>query len=76
MFMDSMKKYYHKMSRYILNIACPNIFIVYKNNGGKLERLDFLISLRENLAVSYFQPLLSPSRPTNRPKPTFMISIY
>jgi hypothetical protein len=47
MFRHCLKKYYKKMFRYL---TCLNMVIVHKNKGGNL---DVLISMGENLAVSY-----------------------
>jgi hypothetical protein len=50
MFRHCLKKYYKKMFRYLLDMTCLNMVIVHKNKG---RNLDVLISMGENLAVSY-----------------------
>ena len=46
---ERLKKYYQKMFRYLLDVVCLNAFIVYKKKGGSISRLDFLLTLAENL---------------------------
>jgi len=50
---EYLKKYYQKTFRYMLDMPCLNKFFVYINSGGKLESMDFVITLGESLAVIY-----------------------
>jgi hypothetical protein len=49
---EHLKKYYQKMFRYLLDLVCLNPFIIYQKKGGKISKLDFLLTLAENLSSS------------------------
>ena len=49
---EHLKKYYQKMFHYLLDLVCLNPFIIYQKKGGKISKLDFLLTLAENLSSS------------------------
>ena len=64
---NRMKKFYRKMFRHILDIAVLNSFICYRQLGGKLDRVNFIITLAENLVATYATNLPGPSTSRGRP---------
>lgn len=58
---NRMKKFYKKMLRHLLDMAVLNSFITYKNLGGKMKRIDFIIELSENIISKYSRSLPVPS---------------
>ena len=48
-----MKKFYLKMFRHLLDISVLNAYITYKAVGGAKSRIDFIITLSEELIVKY-----------------------
>lgn len=58
---NRMKKFYKKMLRHLLDMAVLNSFITYKNLGGKMKRIDFIIKLSENIISKYSRSLPVPS---------------
>jgi len=68
---ECLKKYYQKMFHYLLDVVCLNAFIIYKQKGGSISRLDFLLTLEESL--SSMGGVVKPStrgRPSKSPKPS------
>ncbi|CAH2008314.1 unnamed protein product [Acanthoscelides obtectus] len=51
------KKFYIKMFFYFLSVTTLNAFQIYKKNGGKLKRLNFLLELGEKIVKKYSKPL-------------------
>ena len=54
---NRMKKFYMKIFRHLLDISVLNSYIAYKKLGGRKCRLDFIITLAENLIKKY-RPLV------------------
>jgi hypothetical protein len=71
---ERLKKYYHKMFRYRLDVVCLNAFIIYKKKGGNNCRLDFLLILAESLSSmgGGVEPATR-SRPSKSPKPSHLL---
>jgi len=69
-----LKKYYQKMFRYLLDVACLNAFIIYKKKGGSISRLDFMLILAENFSSmgGVVEPATS-SCPSKSPKPSRLL---
>ena len=71
---ERIKKLYHKMFRYLLDVVCLNAFIIYRKKGGTFSRLRFLLTLGESL--SSMGGLVEPAtrgRPSKSPKPSRLL---
>jgi hypothetical protein len=49
---EHLKKYCQKMFRYLLHLFCLNAFIIHNRKVGRISRLDFLLTVAENLSSS------------------------
>ncbi|CAH2007634.1 unnamed protein product [Acanthoscelides obtectus] len=63
------KEYYTKMFLHFLSVTTLNVFQIYKKNGGKLKRLNFLPELGEKIVEKYGKPLQIKKR-SRTPMPT------
>lgn len=48
-----LKKYYKKIFLHLLDVICLNSYLMYKKNGGKLSRVNFLLEYIEDTVASY-----------------------
>ena len=71
---ESLKKYYQKMFRYLLDVVCLNAFIIHKKKSGSISRLDFLLTLAESLSLTggVVGPATS-GRPSKSHKPSRLL---
>ena len=58
---NRMKKFYRKIVRHLFDISVLNAFITYKNFGGKMKRIDFIIALGEGIIEKNAPNLPMPS---------------
>jgi hypothetical protein len=71
---ECLKKYYQKVFCYLLYLVCLNTFIIYKKKGGRISRLDFILTLAESLSSS--GGVVEPAtqiRPSKSPKPSGLL---
>ncbi|KAF2348717.1 PiggyBac transposable element-derived protein 4 C-terminal zinc-ribbon [Trinorchestia longiramus] len=64
-----MKKFYLKIFRYLLDMSVLNAYIAYKVVGGAKTRVDFIMTLSEELIAKYKSIVPIPSSSAGRPIP-------
>ena len=55
---NRMKRFYMKIFRHLLDTTALNSFIAYKQLGGTKARVEFIISLAENV-ISTYKPIIT-----------------
>lgn len=74
---NQVKKYYYKIFLHSLDMVCLNAYLLYKKDGGHLDKLHFLIEIVEKNVEKYGNVSQSPStskgRPSLTPKPSRLI---
>ncbi len=58
---NKMKKFYKKMFSHFLDMSVLNSYITCKKLGGKMQRVDFIVSMSENIVAKYATRLPIPS---------------
>ena len=71
---ERLKKNYQKMFCHLLDVFCLNAFIIYKNKGGSISRLDFRLTMAES--SSSMGRVVEPAtrgHPSKSPKPSWLL---
>ncbi|CAH1982575.1 unnamed protein product [Acanthoscelides obtectus] len=67
------KKYYMKMFWHFLSVTTLNSFHIYKRNGGRLKRINFLLELGEQIVRKYSSQITFGTRRSRTPMPSRFI---
>ncbi|CAH1972612.1 unnamed protein product [Acanthoscelides obtectus] len=67
------KKYYMKMFWHFLSVTTLNSFHIYKRNGGRLKRINFLLELGEQIVRKYSSQITFGTRRSRAPMPSRFI---
>lgn len=70
---NRVKKYYMKIFFHFLSVTTLNSYQLYKKNGGRLKRLNFLIELGEKMLEKYARPIAKKPRRSKNAIPSRLI---